>query len=134
MSQLSLQFWDAKTKMYVPCGAPIEPERKLIEAAVDAARTSGYPWRIAKIERPLKNPKHTPPRGSSTGRTIADVQRDYLTWAQAKGLTSIVAYSTKPPPKFAADKLIPLFSGEITYTTPDQQFAVEETTDMEQAA
>lgn len=144
-TERQLQLWDAKTRTYMPTGNTVDSAVfKAVEALADTARLVSKAWRIVDGTRPTKNPKHHPPRGNSL-TAVEDIQRAYLLWAQAKGLTSIVAYNNRPPPNFAADRLagyhkkradksVPLFTGEIRYITPEMQFAVDETCELEQAA
>lgn len=113
-----LQFFDAKTRTYAPSAhqGDLSPDNARSVAC-------GRAWRIAAVSRPLK-PKYNAPRSTARSRSIADVQGDYLRWAQAKGLARVTAFSDRPPnPR--------LFAGEITYVDAAAYFAVtEETVDL----
>lgn len=105
--EFQLQFWDGIKKTYVP----------QVDAPVGRYRS----WRrvLASKNWALKNPKHRPPSSRSSGRTVEQVQRAYLEWAESKGLEQISAYREKPVGRLRA-----LFSGAITYMTLETHFAV----------
>lgn len=136
MSQLQLQFWDPKAREYVPSGYACNVDKPHdIEALKDSARGKGRSWRVCKPERERKNPRIPMPRQSvASARSIHDVQCDYLEWAQRAGLKRVTAYSAKPPANHRRVDSWPkkrflgpmLFLGAFDWTTPDAQFAVEE--------
>lgn len=125
--KLQLQFWDGIKKAYVP------------QANAPVGRCRSWRRVLASKNWALNNPKHNPPRYAGYSRTQDEVQRAYLMWAQASGLKHVTAYSTRPPPNFAADRIegyhkrkadrsVPLFAGTISYITLEQHFYVEQST------
>lgn len=134
---LQLQIWNAKARAYESTEHTADPaKRGDVEQLADKGRSMAKVWRVASISRALK-PKYVGPRHSGYDRSVETVQRDYLLWAQAKGLTHITAYNNRPPQNFAADtvvgyhkrradKSVPVFTGEIAYITLEAHFAVEE--------
>ena len=120
---LELQLWNPKAKAYEPTGATVVGgNRADVEAMADSARGKGGGWRICRPDRPTKNPRISTPRYTASSRSVEDVQRDYLAWAQAANRTRVTAYGRLPNKH--------LFTGEIVYTTPDEQFAVSEEHDV----
>jgi hypothetical protein len=134
---VQLQFWDARKRAYAPasCCEPIDS--KAGRGLADIGRASGErSWRVAKSDRPLK-PKYTRPHPNCQ-RTVADIQADYLRWAQSKGLPVVHAYSEKPPRNVVEQTTYhrvkavtkPIFTGQIDYMTQADHFAVEESQDI----
>lgn len=134
---VQLQFWDARTRAYTPasCCEPIDSNAA--RALADIGRASGErAWRVAKSGPPLK-PRYVVPRGNCQ-RTVADIQADYLRWAQSKGLPGVHAYSEKPPRNVQEQTTYhrvkavtkPIFTGQIDYMTQAEHFAVEESQDV----
>ena len=142
LDAMQLQFWDSRARAYVPASS-CETERGAIERLADIGRAMYKAWRICKADRPLKPTRYVPPRGSATGRTVDDVQRDYLTWAQSRGLQSIHVYDRRPPvnwsPKteyrnsrgerFTIPRCDRLFYGVMVPISFDAQMAVTHTFD-----
>lgn len=111
-----LQLWNAKAKQYEPAQFPAGWDD------ADCARLLSKAWRIVREDRPTKNPKYKPPTSQGYTRSITDVQRAYLKWAQVKGLSTITAfYSHKKRVKLFTE-----FTGEIKYVDDDNYFAVTE--------
>jgi hypothetical protein len=127
-----LQFWNGK--QYEPSA-----HAGILDPDEARAFACGRAWRIVKAERPLK-PKYNAPRYAGYSRSVGQVQREYLIWAESFGLKSVTAYNNRPPANFAADKVVgyhmrkadrskPVYTGAIQYITLDAHFAVEETTE-----
>lgn len=103
-----LQVWDGAKRSYIP---------------VPTGGAPGRAWRLVDPAkgRSTKNPKHHPPAHTSFPHSIQDVQKTYVDWAIANGLTTITVYK-KYEMKIRAMR----WYGEIAVTTAEEQFAVEE--------
>jgi hypothetical protein len=115
------QLWEPVSHRYIPA-----PARLQTLDADRARRIAGRRgWRIAKAERLTKNPKLRAPTFTGSARTVEDVQRDYLRWAQAHGLKVITA-GRKWRPNWLPNSAMrtPIFTGEIRYLSPEDQFRV----------
>jgi hypothetical protein len=136
-----LQFWNPATRSYEPVAvAPVSGYRANSDDTDQMrALANGRTWRIAKAERPLKNPKHHPPRsGYAYSRDKLTVCKQYLEWARAHGITRVTAYtgtgflvnprttySRVGRKTFANTTYTDLAEGfTIRYVTPEEQFAV----------
>lgn len=87
-TQCDLQFQVFNGRQYQPiCNAKDEDT---LRHALGDARKAGTPWRIAKLDRALK-PKYIKPQPNSV-HPVEHVQRAYLEWAKAKGITQISVY------------------------------------------
>ena len=97
--QFQLERWTGRE--YVPHG---QPQCMTLAKAYDGhlgetARMLGLPaWRVVRCDkgRPRGKPgqwRPTPSRAYS--REIAEVQDDYLAWAQARGLERVAIYQRK---------------------------------------
>jgi hypothetical protein len=104
-----LQIWNTEAQRYEPHAAQVTDRD-------DARRiANGRGWRIADPDRPLV-PQYKTPRSLSSGRTIMDVQNDYLQWAIAQGLKAITAWKGRALPSY--------FPGTVRRVTPEEHFAV----------
>ncbi len=101
---LQLQLWDAKRRVYAP--VPNDTPR-------------GNAWRLCKPDRPVKNPKHVPPRHTASAYSVNDVQQRYLKWAGEKRLPSVTCYANRLP------QLSRHFLGAFVYVDAYQYFTVE---------
>lgn len=130
-----LQFWNPKTKYYEPVAGPAPHPNH-----VRTCMAQGRAWRICRVDRPLKNPRITVPHRNGFSRTVEQVQKVYLEWAQAKGLPAITSFYSLANNKPSAFKpygsrrdRTPLpepeviFTGEIRYVDAGKYFAVEHT-------
>ena len=85
-----LQRWTGRE--YVPHGCALAYDPGELAGT---ARLLGLPaWRVVKRnnKRPARVRRWRPPISRSTGRTIMDVQKEYLAWARARGLDSVAWY------------------------------------------
>lgn len=134
---LQLQFFDARTKQYVPNSCFEKPGTDGAKRLADIGRASGRSYRLARVERPLK-PFYRTPRPNGQSRSIADVQAAYIEWAQAKGLAQITCYAPAWwPAKFERFEVVNNrtvhcvpFTGTVRYVTPKEQFEIIHTIDM----
>lgn len=139
---LQLQFFNARTRSYVPDSCFEKPSTEAAKRLADIGRASGRSWRLAGPDRALKPTRATKARlTAGYSRSIADAQRKYLAWAQSKELDSVHVYADKLPPnsspKFeycnsAGERVtvpaVPvIFAGAMTTLTPEEQFAIVET-------
>lgn len=138
-----LQIFNAVTRSYEPIpGVVCYPSYDERNANVLIARAGAKRWRVCRADRPLKPPRAK--RAALTAgysRSIADVQREYLAWAQSKGLESVHVYAGKLPPNSSPKfdyrdsrgervtvAAVPrIFAGAMTTITPEEHFAVIET-------
>lgn len=89
-----LQFWNAETRHYEPSAHQGDLDSDNVRAFA-----CGRPWRIAKADRPLKDPKHRPPRKGSKGWSSAAmmdpvkaITDEYMAWALERKLPSITMW------------------------------------------
>lgn len=112
MSQQQLQFFDRKTKRYVPALSELaEPEH-----ARSIAR--GRDWRIVRGDRDLR-PVFRRPVSTASNRTVDEVRAEYLRWAIAAGLSCITDWQKK----FTQPR--PFYYGDVKTVSPEAFFAVE---------
>ena len=119
-----LQFWNPAKRVYEPSAhqGNLDPDDVRSFAC-------GRAWRIAKAERPVKNPRHNPPRHNSHSRTIDQMQRQYLDWAASRGLPSVTIWADKSQ-AFVRSWIAGKFKAQpdILAVTPDY-FDVRESVD-----
>lgn len=133
---LQLQFFNVRTKQYVPDSCFEKPGTDGARRLAEIGRASGRSWRLTGPDRPLK-PVYRTPRPQSN-RTVAQIQRDYLTWAQAKGLQSVHVYTCKPVANYTEVYSVrygklkgpPIFTGAMLQMTLEEHFAVLHVIDM----
>lgn len=135
---VQLQFWHPDKRAYVPQSScePIDSDAHT--RLLEIGRQCGRGWRVAKADRALTVPPlRRKALTAGYSRSIADMQRDYLAWAQARGLKSVHAYIAKPPPirAEAHDRRgrqcgSVIYTGDFTWLTQEQHFAVTEHTDV----
>jgi hypothetical protein len=137
---LQLQFWSPEKRAYIPASsfeqADTDAGRELADIGRNTANGRG--WRVAGLMRPLK-PSYRAPRPTST-RPVAEVQREYLEWAQSEGLKSIHVYSDNNKGlanyteirdyrygrKIGTHRGPPIFTGTMVQMTLEEHFAVLE--------
>lgn len=90
--ELQLQFWNPRTRAYVPasCFEPAgsEAAKRLAEHGRNAYKV----WRMAGPARELKPGRYVRATGARYRHTIEEVRRLYLGWACAKGLKHVHAW------------------------------------------
>lgn len=122
MATLQLQLFDHITKRYVVTNTESH-DLTLADMKRVAKNVHGQPWRICKADRPLKQlPYHTY-ISKAYSRSIADVQREYVTWALIRGIQITVyakAFMRSSEVRFPTGSKI---------ITPEEHFAVEESHD-----
>lgn len=121
---LQLQFFNHATRSYAPSSGVVNGAVANMAVLADYARQRGAPWRIAKPERPLRPVPYRPYVSKAPSRDIATVQREYVKWAALKGIR-ITVYAAD----FAKHKNLGRFPEDSKIITPEEHFAVEETTE-----
>lgn len=128
--QLQLQFWNPQTRAYelsAHQGASgLERSlRQCIEAMADHARVAacGRPWRIAKSDRPTKNPRHHAPRRDGSSRTASEVCAQYLVWAKSARLDAVTYWAGKYL------NVAPFGISTVNRVKPEDYFTANETID-----
>lgn len=92
-----LERWTGRE--YMPHGAPLTTDNphKAGELA-DTARMLGLPrWRVCRADkaRPARPSRWRPSPSRTPSRSIEKVQRQYLEWAAAHGVTCVAVYADK---------------------------------------
>lgn len=115
-------------------------------AAFDQAR--GVTRRLVRVDkaRPTtgRGTRYTVSCSNGYSREVVDVQRDYLAWAQARGLVRVTAFGNRPPlnrtkeadcyfSRRAQGPAKPVFLGDIHYIQADDYFTVTADTESEAA-
>ena len=123
---MQLQFWSPSKRSYIRSDAEATPEN-----ARELAMGRG--WRICDPERPLKPAQPFLTRQSSSDRSVKEVQRQYLRWAQISKLDRITMFRERVAPnweekatfqRYAHGEHAPIFTGAVNYVAVADYFAV----------